>query len=500
MAAGAHSLSGIRWTGGGFSIKLQFMVLNARFILKLARVAGVVAPMVVACATVHAASISAVPSPERPNIVLILADDLGYGDLGCYGQSRIKTPNLDKMAAEGMRFTQFYSGSTVCAPSRCAMMTGLHTGHALIRGNAKVPLGAGDRTVARTLQESGYYTALIGKWGLGDYETSGAPQRQGFKEFLGYLDQRHAHDYYTTHLFRVDPANDYSGQIDFPENAGGKKAVYTHDLFSEAALRFLKIHAPGAYPASKPFFLFLAYTIPHANNEEGARTGDGMEVPSRAPYEFETWPGPEKGKAAMITRMDRDIGRFFDRLKELKLEDRTLVIFTSDNGPHREGGVKPEFFKSSGPLRGIKRDLYEGGIRVPMIVRWPGKVKSGQVSDVAWAQWDLPATLASVAGITNAPAGDGLSFLPAILGQAQTNRHDYFYWEFHERGFTQAVRTGDWKGIRKEGAPFELYDLKADIGEEKNLADKHPEMVGKLEAVMKSARTPSSHWPGPKGS
>jgi arylsulfatase A-like enzyme len=303
------------------------------------------------------------PAPRRPNIIFILADDLGYGDLGCYGQTKIKTPNIDKLAAEGIRFTDFYAGSTVCAPSRCALMTGLYTGHARIRGNANVPLASGDLTVAELLQGSGYHTGLIGKWGLGNEGTTGLPEKKGFDEVLGYLDQTHAHDYYTDHLWRYDPGSPYEGEATYFENSGGKKVLYMPDLFSAAATNFIKINKPTTLNHQRSFFLYLAYTTPHANNEEKNRTGNGMQVPSDAPYSDEPWPQPEKNKAAMITRMDTQIGALMARLQELKIDDNTLVFFSSDNGPHKEGGNDPKFFESSGGLRGIKRDLYEGGIR-----------------------------------------------------------------------------------------------------------------------------------------
>jgi arylsulfatase A-like enzyme len=434
----------------------------------------------------------------RPNIILILADDLGYGELGCYGQTRIKTPNIDQLAAEGMRFTQAYAGSTVCAPSRCVLMTGLHTGHARIRGNAAVPLAPEDTTVATVLKKAGYHTALIGKWGLGEQATSGAPWKQGFNEFVGYLNQTHAHDYYPEHLWRFDPANDYEGQIHFPENSGGMKGMYSHDLFTRAALNFLKIRKPTFLNNHQPFFLFLSYTIPHANNGEGKRTGNGMEVPSTDPYSDEPWPAPEKGKAAMITRMDADVGRLLGLLKELEIDNNTLVFFTSDNGPHKEGGATPAFFRSSGSLRGYKRDLYEGGIRVPMIARWPEMIQPGQVSNEPWAFWDFMASVAEIAGVTNAPATDGISILPTLLGREQTNRHEFFYWEFHERGFQQAVRTENWKAVAKTGQPFELYDLAADPAEEKNVADQNKNVVTRIRKYLETARTPSERWPGPK--
>ena len=432
----------------------------------------------------------------KPNIIFILADDLGYGDLGCYGQTKIKTPNLDKLAAEGMRFTDFYAGSTVCAPSRCALMTGLHTGHAWIRGNGNQALRPGDTTVAELLKQAGYHTGLIGKWGLGNENTTGVPQRKGFDEFGGYLDQVHAHDYYTSYLWRYDPRTGFDGQQMLYENLAGKQGLYTHDMFTTAALNFVRINKPDSSNKYHPFFLYLAYTIPHANNEEGSRSGNGMQVPSDAPYSSEPWPQTEKNKAAMITRLDSDVGKLMDKLKELKIDDSTIVFFSSDNGPHKEGGVDPTFFQSSGPLRGIKRDLYEGGIRVPLIVRWPQRIKAGQVNSEPWAFWDFLPTAAALGEAGTAPKIDGISMLPTLLGQTSTNRHESLYWEFHEHGFQQAMRVGDWKAVRPQAdEPLELYDLKTDLGEKKNVARAHPQVVAKMEQLIKDAQTETPEWP-----
>lgn len=443
----------------------------------------------------------ATPLPRRPNIILILADDLGYGDIGCYGQERIKTPNIDRLAAEGIRFTSCYAGSTVCAPSRAALMLGQHTGHLKIRGNqSRASLAADDQTVARVLSDSGYRTALIGKWGLAEAGLPGVPQKVGFDEFLGYLNNLEAHNYYPDYLWRFDPPrmgiNGFDGKRPYVENGGGRKNVYVPDVCTKAALNYIQINQPTRLNQFRPFFLFLSYTIPHANNEEGRRTGNGMEVPSDAPYTNESWPPPEKNKAAMITRMDADIGRILDQLQKLQLESNTLIFFTSDNGPHAEGGVSPKFHKSSGPFRGIKRDLNEGGIRVPMIVRWPAKIKAGQVNDLPWALWDFLPTASDIA-MTPAPKGiDGISIYPLLTGQPQTNRHDFLYWEFHERGFQQAARAGDWKAIRPQASePLELYNLKVDPGETKDVAKENPEVVAKFEDYFKSARTEDPDWP-----
>ncbi len=439
-------------------------------------------------------------SGRRPSILFILADDLGYGDLACYRQTKIKTPNLDRLASQGMAFADFYAGSTVCAPSRCALMTGLNTGHGRIRGNGNIALKAEDLTVAELLKEAGYRTALIGKWGLGNENTTGVPQKKGFSEFFGYLDQVHAHDYYTDRLWRYDPPGPgkegFDGQIEIPENKGGKKGLYADDFFTTAALNFIRIAKPDQYNAYHPFFLYLAYTIPHANNEEARRSGNGMQVPSDIPYSDEPWPQAEKNKAAMITRMDRDIGQLMDALRKSGAESDTIVIFTSDNGPHKEGGVDPAFFKSSGVLRGIKRDLYEGGIRVPLIVRWPGHIKPGSINHEPFSFWDFLPTAAEIAQVKLPGNIDGISMLPTFLGQPQTNHHDFLYWEFHERGFQQAVRMGDWKAVRLGvGQPLELYNLQTDLGEKKNVAATNPEVVAKIEAYLKTARSDSPDWP-----
>ena len=417
----------------------------------------------------------------RPNIIFILADDLGYGDPGCYGQKKIKTPNIDRLAAEGMRFTQCYAGSTVCAPSRCCLMTGMHTGHARIRGNARVPLESSDVTVAEMLKPAVYNTAIMGKWGLGDEGTAGVPNRHGFDEWFGYLDQVQAHNYYPEYLWRNQRQWQLRG------NANGGKGQYSHDLFTRAALNFIRINQ------QHPFFLYLAYTIPHANNELKDK---GMEVPGDAPYSKEDWPQPEKNKAAMITRLDADVGKILDKLKELRVDQGTIIFFSSDNGPHKEGGVDPKFFESSGRLRGIKRDLYEGGIRVPMIVRWPGKIKPGTTSDQVWAFWDFLPTAAEIAGVKPPKDIDGISMMPTLLGLKQTNQHEFLYWEFHERGFQQAARMGDWKAVKLGPEnPLELYNLKTDESETQNVADKHPDIVARIGEYLKTARTESKNWP-----
>lgn len=437
-------------------------------------------------AAAAAAPFQPAPAPGRPNIILILADDLGYGDLGCYGQTRIHTPNLDRMSAEGIRFTSAYAGSTVCAPSRCSLMTGLHTGHARTRGNRSpdLPLRPEDITFTEILKRAGYRTALFGKWSLGELGSTGYPTRKGFDEWFGFFSQLHAHNYYPEHLLDGETAWLCRG------NMGLQRKDYAPDLFTARALQFLE-----KQDRSNPFFLHLCYTVPHANNEMGRDSGDGMEVPSYGPYANLPWPRPEKGFAAMISRMDAGIGRIFEALKRRGLDDNTLVLFTSDNGPHKEGGHDPNFFESSGPLHGIKRDLTEGGIRVPTLARWPARIRAGQTSSFPWAFWDILPTFAELAG-AQAPAGlDGISILPTLLGQAQ-KPHDYFYWEFHEGGFSQAVRMGPWKGIRKGlDGPIQLYNLDDDLGERRNLSADKPQIVASIARLMQEARTESEFWP-----
>lgn len=440
---------------------------------------------------------NAVSASRKPNIIFILADDLGYGDLGCYGQTKIKTPNIDKLASEGIRFTDCYAGSTVCAPSRCALMTGLHTGHGRIRGNkAGVALATNDVTLAEILKKGGYHTGLVGKWGLGDEGSAGMPSKKGFTEFIGYLNQTHAHDYYTDYLWRSDTRTDRDGREQIPDNWGNKRGLYIPDVFTMAATNFIRNNKPDQLNNYRPFFLYLSYIIPHANNEEGQRSGNGMQVPSDEPYSNESWPQVEKNKAAMITRMDRDIGKLMELLQRYKIDENTVVFFASDNGPHKEGGVDPKFFQSSGKLRGIKRDLYEGGIRVPMIVRWPGNIKPGQVNNQIWAFWDFLPTAAEIAGVKAPEKIDGISMLPTLLGQRQTNQHAFLYWEFHERGFQQAARMGDWKAVRPQAdEKLELYNLKTDVSEKENIAEKNPEIVAKMDSYLKTARTESERFP-----
>lgn len=411
---------------------------------------------------------------RKPNIILFLADDLGYGDLGCYGQKFIKTPYLDQMAAEGIRFTDFYSGSTVCAPSRCTLMTGYHTGHCRVRGNDTVPLLPSDVTVAELLKIAGYTTGIFGKWGLGEPGTTGVPNKKGFDEWFGYLNQVHAHDYYPDYLWRNEEI------VQIPPD------TYSHDLFTQEAINFIK------RKQNEPFFLYVPYTVPHANNELG---DEGMEVPSDAPYSHESWPQQQKNYAAMITRLDAHIGQILTLLAELGLEEDTIVLFSSDNGPHEEGGATAEFFDSNGPLQGIKRDLYDGGVRVPMIARWSGKIKPGQVNNQPFALWDFLPTATEIAGVEPPEGIDGLSMLPAMLGRHSKN-HEFLYWEFHERGFEQAIRMGKWKAVRHGlNQPIELYDLEIDISEQCNVAVEYPDVVQKIIQILQTVRFESKEFP-----
>ena len=423
---------------------------------------------------------------RRPNIIYIMADDLGQYDLGCCGGTHILTPHIDRLAATGVRFTQCYAGSTVCAPSRSVLMTGRHTGHTTVRGNSaavgggRVPLNADDVTVAEVLQSAGYTTGIVGKWGLGEPGTPGIPNKQGFDFWFGYLNQRHAHNYWTEYLWRNTEKVEFAGNS--PEN----RKAYSHDLMTKEALAFIRRAAEG----SKPFFLYAAYTIPHGK----------LHPPDDKPYTDKPWSQAEKNYAAMVTRLDGDVGRLMALLKELGLDSDTIVFFCSDNGWTPSYCGAKSVLKSGGPLRGNKGNLYEGGIRVPMLVRWPGRIKPGAVSDQVWAFWDFLPTAADLAG-AKPPAGiDGISMLPAILDTEQKQQHAFLYWEFRTGGFQQAVRWGDWKGIRHgTEQPLELYNLKDDLSEKSDVAKNHPEVVKKIEAFMAGARTPSKHWPALPG-
>ncbi len=449
-------------------------------------------------------------SSPRPNIVYILADDLGYGDLSCYGQTHFETPNIDRLAASGLRFTQHYSGATVCAPSRSALLTGLHTGHTFIRGNREVqpegqyPLADSILTIAELLEQEGYRTGAFGKWGLGPVTSEGAPDQQGFDQFYGYNCQRLAHNYYPRYLW------DNQSQDTLHGNAGVGTEAYAPALIHERALAFLDD------AADQSFFLYYPMVIPHAE----LAAPDSMVTRFAERYGPETpWSGVDTGAgykegaygsvarphatfAAMVTLLDRQVGEIVDRLEALGLTENTLVIFTSDNGPHLEAGADPDFFDSNGPLRGYKRDLYEGGIRVPMIAAMPGTVPVGE-TDLISAFWDVLPTLAELTGAPIPEGLDGISMLPTLEGRPEEQpTHDHLYWEFHERGGRAAVRAGKWKGVRydlarKPEGPIELYDLDTDIGETNNLAVEYPEIAARLDSLMTLSHTESTVFPLP---
>ncbi|TWT95050.1 arylsulfatase [Neorhodopirellula pilleata] len=464
------------------------------------------------CCWIFVSSSTSAQSP-RPNIVFILVDDLGYGDLGCYGQELIQTPRLDQMAAEGIRFTDFYAGNTVCAPSRSVLMTGQHMGHTHVRGNAGGPdmsaqsLRDEDVTVAEVLKSAGYQTGLCGKWGLGDEAPGGReglPRRQGFDFFYGYLNQVHAHNYYPEFLWRNEQRAELGNVVQRVDGSYGgfsggwatQKIAYSHDLIATEALEFIQTNA-STEPDRKPFFLYLSLTIPHANNEATKGVGDGQEVPDYGIYADKEWPNQDKGQAAMISRMDADVGRILDLLSELGVEKDTVVMFSSDNGPHNEGGHNPERFDPNGPLRGMKRDLSEGGIRVPLIVRWPGTTPAGTTSDHVGYFGDLMATAAELAGATPPANIDSISFVPTISGRPERQQtHDYLYWEFYEQGGKQAVRSGNWKAIRMPWmtGKTQLFDLSQDIGEAHDVANEHPGVVEAMEARMAEAHQPHPNW------
>lgn len=414
---------------------------------------------------------------KRPNIIFILGDDLGYGHVGCYGQKLIQTPNIDRLADEGMKFTQCYCGSGVCAPSRSALMTGQHTGHTRVRWNKDGYLDGRillpeDVTVAEVLKKAGYATGAAGKWGLGEPETIGHPNKKGFDFWYGYLDQVHAHEYYTDYLWKNEE------KVVLKGNLNGQQKDYSADLINEQALEFIRREK------DKPFFLYMCGTLPHGK----------FQVPSLGQYADKPWPEPQKAFAAMVTRLDGYVGQVMALLKELGLDDNTIVFFTGDNGPASRDGEWARF-DGAGPFRAKKGDPYEGGIRVPMIVRWPGKIQPGAVSEQVWTFWDFLPTAAEIAGQTPPPNIDGLSMLPCLLGKPQTS-HEFLYWEFHQGGFAQAVRMGDWKGVRfGVREPLELYDLKKDIGETQNAAAQHPDVVAKIEKYLGTARTESKAWP-----
>lgn len=458
--------------------------------------------------------------PIQPNIIYILADDLGYGDLGCYGQTMIQTPNIDRLAAEGMRFTRHYAGCTVSAPSRSSLMTGLHTGHSPIRGNSptirfvkntpsnegQYPQPGDTYTIAKMLKEGRYVTGCFGKWGLGYPGSEGAPENQGIDEFFGFNCQNLAHNYYPYYLWHN------ADTVWLKGNEGVGKGEYAPDLMQNEALKFIRNNK------DKSFFAYLSYIIPHAeliSPEDSIQAMYGDVFPETPFHGTDSGPQyknggygstlhPKADFAAMVTRLDVYVGEIIAELKKLGLDKNTMVIFTSDNGPHREGGADPDFFKSYGPLRGVKRDMYEGGIRVPMIAWYPGKIKAGSVTDHISAFWDVMPTFAELTGTKAAENIDGISFVPTLLGTSKQKKHDYLYWEFHEQGGKIAVTKGNWKAIwlnanNPEKTKVELYDLSKDIHEDNNIAQQHPEIIAELDQIMRKAHTdsPAFHFPLP---
>jgi len=434
---------------------------------------------------------------QKPNVIYILADDLGYGELSCYGQKKFKSPNLDKMAKEGMKFTDHYAGATVCAPSRCSLLTGKDTGHCFIRGNremkpeGQLPLPVGTVTIASIMKQAGYKTAAIGKWGLGGPNSSGHPNQVGFDYFFGHLCQRRAHKCYPPYLWRNNK------KVRFPGNIHNKHTTYAHDLFATEAMKFI------ADNKDKPFFLYLPFTIPHAEmlvpNDDLSKFNTKWEEKPYHGRHYGSQKTPRAALASMITRMDRDIGKIFSLLKKFNLDENTLVIFSSDNGPHLEGGNDPVFFDSNGPLRGFKRDLYEGGIREPMIARWPGKIKAGTTTAHISAFCDILPTFAELVNVPAPKDIQGISFLPTLLDEGKQQQHKYLYWEFSPRRGAQALRVGDWKairiGLKKDAkAPIQLYNLKTDIGETTNVAKKYPKIVKQMKELFKEARVKSKEF------
>ena len=449
--------------------------------------------------------LSPASAASRPNIIWIMADDLGYGELGCYGQREVPTPRIDRMAAQGTRFTHFYAGATVCAPSRSVLMTGLHHGHTRVRGNAgqanpmAQSLRPGDTTVAGVLKAAGYKTALVGKWGLGDAvdAEAGLPRRQGFDQFFGYLNQVHAHNHFPDFLWRNEEKVPLPNKIVAVGKKGGGYAtepkVFADDLFADEAVKFARENKAG------PFFLYWSMVIPHANNERRGALGNGAQVPDFGPFATKDWPEQDKGHAAMIHRMDQHVGRLLDTLVELGIEKNTLVVFTSDNGPHNESNHNLKRFNPSGPYSGIKRSLTDGGIRVPFVVWMPGTVKAGATSDHVGYFGDFMATAAELAGIKSPPGLDSISIAPVLKGDTTGQKnHEFLYWEFHEGGFRQAaLYQGRWKGIRSGSprAPIRLFDTATDVAEKDDVAVKYPEIAAKVGAYLESARSDSADWP-----
>ncbi|QDT39928.1 arylsulfatase [Stratiformator vulcanicus] len=475
---------------------------------------GVCVRRITLCLAVAAFALPASAADRPPNVIFMMADDLGYGDLGCYGNEKIRTPHLDRMAGRGMRFTDHYTGFPVCAPSRCSLMTGYHAGHCYIRGNSKAPgrpsnyreeIYAGERpipdetvTLAELFQDADYATAAIGKWGLGYVDSEGDPLAQGFDLYFGFVSQTHAHNHYPTFLRQNDETIRYQGN-----RRGLSDEVHSQDEFIRVAKGFITGNS------NRPFFLYLPFTIPHVGIQVPEETlaeyaGEFKEEPYKKSRHYANHPQARAAYAAMITHMDRGIGELVSLVDKLGLTGDTIFIFTSDNGPavERLAGTDSTFFNSSGGLRGRKRSLYEGGIREPLIVQWSGKVPAGTVSDLPTYFPDWMPTLVGLTGIGDGamPADiDGIDFAPTLLGRPEDQvPHEFLYWEFTEGGHKQAVRRGKWKAIRPNTAKSlrtELYDLEDDPGETSDVAASHPAVVAELEAIMAREHTPSELFP-----
>ena len=457
-------------------------------------------------ALIALAGVAGLPRPgaargkRPPNIVFIMADDLGYGHLGCYGQTKIRTPHIDRLAREGMRFTDAYAGCSVCAPCRSVLLTGKHMGHTSVRRNSGgVPLLDEDVTIPEVLKQAGYATGVFGKWGVGDAGTPGVATKQGVDEFFGYYNQVHAHSYYPPYLWHNDEKYPLPGNSGRPDGlTGEKRGQYAQDEIHAKALDFIRRNR------DRPFFCYLPYTIPHTELLVPQDSLDEYagKFPEPFPWvdprrHYADQPQPRAAFAAMVTRMDRGVGEIMALLAELGLDENTIVFFTSDNGGQGSGGPDANFFRANGPLRGYKGQMYEGGIRVPMIARWPGRIAKGAVSDHPWYLADAMATLAELAGVRDRVPRDtdGLSVVPTLLGERSgrpQQTHRYMYWELQRgRNLTQAIRMGRWKGVRHiNDTPLEVYDLETDLGERNNLAESRPRLAARLERLMTQARVP----------
>lgn len=425
---------------------------------------------------VHTAATNAAPAPRRTSILLIVADNIGYGDLGCYGQTKVKTPNLDKLASDGIRFTSYYTGSPNDEASRASLLTGLEPRH--IGASFSHPLPMDAITIATLLKEIGYHTGLIGEWNLGDTAPV-EPDTKGFDEFAGYLSQAHSRDYFTENVYRQDTSTGSNRLKTLPENWNGAHALYVPDLLGEAAANFIRINKPNQVNHHRAFFLCLAYPIPH-----------NTTPPKDSPYSGESWPQPAKDRAAMIAHMDDNIGRVLGELAKQKADTNTIVIFTSIGGAQQEGAMDPKFFASSGPLRGEAGSVYEGGIRVPMIIRWPARIKPGQVSDILWAAWDFLPTAMEIAFMKPPQKTDGISIEPVLTGKGKVKKHESFYWESSADSApeSEAARMGDWKIVRiGTNAPPALYNLKTDIGETNDVAAKNSDVIKKMKGLLGSS-------------